>query len=162
MEAASADQGRIEGIFHPVICVSDMEGALRFYRDILQLRVTFDGLHDPIAIAKLFGFHAPNLRSVILECPDMSEFELVEYRHPRGRASTDREMNDAGIAALALRVCDLESLAERIASAGFTLTSGVVDQRLPDGATLKVAICRGPDNVKVILVEPPVGRKSCS
>ena len=39
-----------------------------------------------------------------------TEFELVEFRQPRGRTSTDREMNDAGIAALALRVTGLDRL----------------------------------------------------
>jgi catechol 2,3-dioxygenase-like lactoylglutathione lyase family enzyme len=162
MNTAASDQGaaRVEGIFHPVISVSAMDDALRFYRDILRLTVTFDDLHDPAAISRLFAFEAPVVRSVVLECADRSEFELVEFRNPKGRRTTDREMNDAGIAALALRVSGLDELVERVHAGGFTLSSGVVEQILPDGAILKVAVCRGPDNVKVILVQPPAGRKS--
>jgi catechol 2,3-dioxygenase-like lactoylglutathione lyase family enzyme len=153
-------QGVVRGIFHPVINVSDMNAAMRFYGGILRLKVTFDDMHDPQAIARLFGFAAPVVRSIVLECPDRSEFELTEYQRPKGRPTTDREMNDAGIAALALRVTGLDELVERVEAGGFALLSGIVEQVLPDGAILKVAVCLGPDSVKVILVEPPADRKS--
>lgn len=156
----SAATGTVRGIFHPVISVSDMDAAARFYRDILRLKVTFDDMHDPAALGRLFSYDAPVVRSMVLECEDRSEFELVEFQSPRGRASTDRDMNDAGIAALALRVSGLDAIVARVEAGGFTLSSGIVEQILPDGAILRVAVCRGPDNVKVILVQPPEGRKS--
>ncbi len=152
--------GTVHGIFHPVISVSDMDVAVRFYRDILRLRQTFDDMHDPVALGRLFGYDAPVVRSVVLECEDRSEFELVECKKPRGRAETDRDMNDAGIAALALRVSGLDAMVGRVEAGGYKLTSGIVEQILPDGAILKVAVVRGPDNTKVILVQPPEGRKS--
>ena len=77
--------GVVHGIYHPVISVSDMGAAVRFYRDILGLKVTFDDEHDPDAIGRLFGFDAPVVHSIVLECEDRSEFELVEFRRPRGR-----------------------------------------------------------------------------
>ena len=152
--------GLVQGIFHPVVSVSDMDAAMRFYGDILRLKVTFDDMHDPDAIGRLFDFDEPIVRSIVLECPDRSEFELIEYRKPKGRQTTDRKMNDAGISALALRVTGVEELVGRVEGGGFTVTSGIVEQVLPDGAILKVAVCCGPDNVTVILVEPPADRKS--
>lgn len=148
------------GIFHAVITVSEMDRALAFYRDILGLRVTFDDFHDPVAIAQLFGLDEPRVRSVIVECPDHSEVELIEFDRPRGRSRADRTMPDAGLAALNLRVSRIEELADRIRAGGFVMSSEVVEQTLPDGATLKVGVCRGPDDVTVILVEPPAGRRS--
>lgn len=150
----------VQSIFHPVISVSDMDVAVRFYGGILGLKQTFDDMHDEAAIARLFGFTAPVVRSVVFECADATEFELVEFREPRGRASTDREMNDAGIAALALRVTGLDQLVAGVEAGGYRILSGIVEQVLPDGAVLKVAVCIGPDQVKVILVQPPEGRKS--
>ena len=64
------------------------------------------------------------------------------------------------IVALALRVTGVEELVRRVEGGGFAVTSGIVEQVLPDGAILKVAVCCGPDNVTVILVEPPADRKS--
>lgn len=156
----NSGSGKIQSIFHPVISVSDMDAAVRFYGGLLGLRQTFDDMHDQAAIATLFGFTAPVVRSVVFECADATEFELVEFREPRGRASTDREMNDAGIAALALRVTGLEQLVAAVEQGGYSILSGIVEQILPDGAVLRVAVCIGPDKVKVILVEPPAGRKS--
>jgi catechol 2,3-dioxygenase-like lactoylglutathione lyase family enzyme len=153
-------EGVVSGIFHPVISVSDMDAAMLFYGDILRLKVTFDDMHDPVAIGRLFDFEKPVVRSIVLECADRSEFELIEYRQPKGRSTTDRKMNDAGISALALRVAGVEELVGRVEAGGFVVTSGIVEQTLPDGAILKVAVCRGPDNVTVILVEPPADRKS--
>jgi catechol 2,3-dioxygenase-like lactoylglutathione lyase family enzyme len=152
--------GLVESIFHPVISVSDMDAAVAFFGGILGLRQTFDDMHDQAAIATLFGFEAPVVRSVVFECADRTEFELVEFRRPRGRTTTDREMNDAGIAALALRVTGLDGLVEAVQTGSYSLLSGIVEQILPDGAILRVAVCIGPDRVKIILVEPPVGRKS--
>jgi catechol 2,3-dioxygenase-like lactoylglutathione lyase family enzyme len=156
----SSSTSLVQGIFHPVITVSDMNAAMRFYGDILGLKVTFDDMHDPAAIGRLFKFNEPIVRSIVLECPDRSEFELIEYRKPKGRQITDRKMNDAGISALALRVVGVEELVGRVEGEGFAVTSGIVEQVLPDGAVLKVAVCQGPDNVTVILVEPPADRKS--
>lgn len=160
MSKAPAEAGVVHSIFHPVINVSDMKTALGFYRDILRLKQTFDDMHDPKAIGDLFGFEKPVVRSVVLECADRTEFELTEYQRPKGRPISDREMNDAGIVALALRVSGVEELVGRVEAGGYKLLSGIVRQVLPDGAVLKVAVCIGPDKVKVILVEPPGGRKS--
>ena len=150
----------IKSVFHPVICVSSMEAAIAFYGGILGLRQTFDDMHDPAAISRLFGFTAPVVRSVVYECADRTEFELVEYAQPKGRQVADIEMNDAGLTALALRVEGLIEITARVEAGGYSLLSGVVEQTLPDGAILRVAVVIGPDRVKVILVEPPAGRKS--
>ncbi|MBA3516540.1 MAG: VOC family protein [Rhizobiales bacterium] len=152
--------GTVQGIFHPVISVSDIDASLRFYRDILRLSATFDDFHDSLAIARLFGFAEPRVRSAILECADRSEFELVEFQQPRGRQTTDQGMNDAGIVALALRVRNLVELVGRVEAGGLTISSGIVEQILPDGAVLRVAVCTAPDGVRIILVEPPEGRRS--
>ena len=152
--------GKIEGIFHPVINVSDLDKSIVFFGDTLRLRQTFDDMHDPNAIQALFGFHEPVVRSAVFECPDGSEFELTQYIDPKGRLINDREMNDVGLVALALRVNGLTDLVRWVEDAGYEFLSGIVEQILPNGATLRVAVCVGPDQVKVILVEPPMGRKS--
>ena len=151
---------KIEGIFHPVINVSDLDKSIVFFGETLGLVQTFDDMHDPSAIRALFGFHNPMVRSAVFECPDGSEIELTQYIDPKGRLTNDREMNDVGLVALALRVNGLTELVRRVENAGYGLLSGIVEQMLPNGATLQVAVCVGPDQVKVILVELPAGRKS--
>lgn len=148
------------GIFHPVVSVADMDQALPFYVDALGLGVTFDDYHDPAAISALFGFESPRLRSVVVQCPDGSEIELVEYERPRGRPRSDRRTNDAGILAINLRVTEIEAMVDRIQSAGFEVPSGIVDQILPDGGVIRVAVTLGPVGETIILVQLPEGRSS--
>jgi catechol 2,3-dioxygenase-like lactoylglutathione lyase family enzyme len=150
----------IVGIFHPVISVADMGRSLRFYAEALGLRVTFDDYHDPAAISALFGFDSPRVRSVVVQCPDRSEIELVEYEQPRGRARSERAANDAGILAVNLRVTDIGPLVERILAGGYEVPSGIVDQTLPDGGVIRVAVTIGPEGETIILVELPEGRAS--
>jgi catechol 2,3-dioxygenase-like lactoylglutathione lyase family enzyme len=150
----------IVGIFHPVVSVADMSRSLRFYVDTLGLEVTFDDYHDPAAIAALFGFDAPRVRSVVVQCPDRSEIELVEYEQPRGRPRSERAPNDAGILAVNLRVTEIEPLVARVLANGFGVPSGIVDQVLPDGGVIRVAVTIGPEGETIILVQLPEGRSS--
>jgi lactoylglutathione lyase len=150
----------IVGIFHPVVSVADMDRSLRFYSGALGLEVTFDDYHDPAAISALFGIDEPRVRSIVVRCPDRSEIELVEYEQPRGRSRSEREPNDAGILAVNLRVTDIEPLVARVLAGGYEVPSGIVDQVLPDGGVIRVAVTIGPDGETIILVELPEGRSS--
>lgn len=150
--------GAVQGVFHPAISVPDMAAAVTYYRDLLGLRVTFDAYHDPAAIAALFGVPDPRLHAVVVGCPDGSELELVEWEQPRGRPVVPREARDAGILSVNLRVTGIEDLVARLASSGYPSSSGIVPQSLPDGGTIKVAICPAPGGVTIILVELPEGR----
>jgi catechol 2,3-dioxygenase-like lactoylglutathione lyase family enzyme len=150
----------IVGIFHPVVSVSDMRRSLPFYRDALGLSVTFDDHHDPEAISALFGIESPRVRSVLVRCPDGSEIELVEYERPRGRTRSVRAPNDAGLLAINLRVTEIEGLVAAVLAGGYAVPSGIVDQTLPDGAVIRVAVTEGPDGETIILVQLPEGRGS--
>ena len=154
-------QSVVQGIFHPVVAVRNLDEALLFWRDALGLRVAFDEYHDPEAIASLFGYEQPIVHSVVVSCPDASEIELVEFENPRGLPAERRNAGDIGLFSINLRVTGVEALVERMLTGGYELTSdGVVDQVLPDGGVIKVAVVRGPDEVTVILVELPEGRES--
>ena len=154
--------GTVHGVFHPVVSASDLSETVRYFRDLLGLSVTFDDYHDPAAISALFGYPEPRLHSVIVSCPDGSEIELVEFESPRGRTDLRREAADAGLLSVNLRVSGIEAIVERLIDAGYPPRSAIVDQVLPDGGVIKVAICRAPDDVTIILVDLPEGRASLS
>jgi catechol 2,3-dioxygenase-like lactoylglutathione lyase family enzyme len=150
--------GDVAGVFHPAISVSDLDEAVRYYRDLLGLRVTFDDDHDPTAISALFGYPDPQVHAVVVSCPDGSELELVRFARPQGRTTVDREPADAGILSVNLRVTGIEAIVERLRAGGYPPSSELVPQRLPDGGVIKVQVCRAPDGVTIILVELPEGR----
>jgi catechol 2,3-dioxygenase-like lactoylglutathione lyase family enzyme len=131
---------------------------VRYYRDLLGLRVTFDDDHDPAAISALFGYTDPRVHAVVVSCPDGSELELVRFASPQGRTTVDRQPADAGILSVNLRVTGIEAIVERLRAGGYPPSSELVPQRLPDGGVIKVQVCRAPDGVTIILVELPEGR----
>lgn len=151
--------GSVESLFHPVIAVSDMAEALRFYGDLLGLRITFDDYHDPAAISGLFGVESPVVHAVVVSCPDDSEIELVEFERPR-RDVSRRSPGAPGLMAVNLLVRDIEAIEARLEANGYPPSSAIVPQALSDGATIKVLVCRAPDDVAILLVELPPGRSS--
>lgn len=151
--------GSVAALFHPVIAVSDMAEAVRFYRDLLGLRVTFDDYHDPAAISMLFDLDRPVVHAVVVSCPDGSEMELVEFEQPRSPTAR-RQPGQPGIMAVNLLVHGLDAIVERLRGAGYVPSSPIVPQTLPDGGGIKVVVCRAPDDVAILLVELPPGRTS--
>ena len=151
--------GGVAALFHPVIAVSDMAEAVRFYRDLLGLRVTFDDYHDPAAISRLFDIAEPVVHAVVVSCPDGSEIELVEFERPR-RPLASRVAGQPGVMAVNLLVTGIDPIVERLTAAGYAPTSPIVPQTLPDGGGIRVVVCRAPDDVAIILVELPPGRTS--
>lgn len=150
----------VTGIFHAVVVVSSMDDALRFFRDTLGMRVTFDARHDVASLETLLGIEAPHVRSVIVTCPDDTEIELAQYLDAHPEPALLRPFDQPGINLLSLKVTGIAQLVERITAAGYTFTSPVVAQPVPDGSVAKVAICRGPDGVAITLTELPEGRTS--
>lgn len=151
--------GQVSALFHPVIAVSDMAEAVRFYRDLLGLRVTFDDHHDPAAISMLFDLERPEVHAVVVSCPDGSEIELVHLTS-EDRLPARRRSFDPGVMAVNLLVHDVDAILDRLVEAGYPPASPVVPQTLPDGATIRVVVCRAPDDVAILLVELPPGRTS--
>jgi catechol 2,3-dioxygenase-like lactoylglutathione lyase family enzyme len=151
--------GSVTGIFHAVVVVSTMDEGIRFFRDLLGMRVTFDAMHDPASLETLLGLAVPRVRSVVVECPDGSEIELAQFLDAHSQPVT-RPFDQPGINLLSLRVTDIGALVERLTAGGYTFTSGVVTQPLPDGAAAKVVVCRGPDGIAITLTELPKGRRN--
>ena len=151
--------GTVQSLFHPVIAASDLPTTVAYFRDLLGLTVTFDDDHDPAAISSLFGLEAPAVHAVVVSCPDGSEIELVQLTNET-RDVARRRPFDPGVMAVNLLVRDVDAIVERLTAAGYPPSSPIVPQTLPDGGTIRVVVCRAPDDVVIILVELPPGRTS--
>ncbi len=147
----------VEGILHPVVTVADMERSLRFYRDLLGLRVTFDQVVDPVFYATLSGLTDPQVRTVVAVCPDGTEVELLEYRSPRGRDRVEHEYWDPGHSFLSLRVTDLDGARAELAAAGVAVGT-IAELPLPGGGRLRSLYVVGPDGEAVCLAQTDGGQ----
>jgi catechol 2,3-dioxygenase-like lactoylglutathione lyase family enzyme len=151
--------GAIRSVFHPVIVVPDLDGALSFYRDLLGLRVTYAWEHDPTTLSRLTSYPDAAGRAATLAAPDGTEIELAEFRQPRGRPRVEKRWEDAGLSFVTLACSDLDELVGRLSAAGVPFVSEVIEQVLDDGAIVKVVYCFAPEGTTVTLVELPEGRR---
>jgi catechol 2,3-dioxygenase-like lactoylglutathione lyase family enzyme len=136
------------GIDHTAIVVSDTEASLRFYRDVLGLRVAGTSENfgtEQEHLNNVFGAH---LRITSLRAAQGPGIELLEYLAPRsGRAApADTAADDLWYWQVNLRAADPAALEPRLREARVQLLSPQL-ARLQDGALGFTAglIVRDPD-----------------
>jgi catechol 2,3-dioxygenase-like lactoylglutathione lyase family enzyme len=137
----------ITGFFHAGVTVSDMDAALRFYRDLLGLEVISDGWTGGDAARRIWNIEPGKVRVVFLRVPgsdavvELFEFGAVE-RHPASARPCDY-----GAGHFCLYTDDAEGLHARALTAGFRSRGGEV-----------VTIDRGPHaGVKAVYLVDPDG-----
>lgn len=144
----------VTGFFHAGVTVSDMEAALRFYRDGLGLEVAFDGESTIETARRIWALNPERVRVVFLRVPgsdslvELFEFEGIE-RHPASARPCDH-----GAGHMCLFVEDLDALHRRLAEHGFRSRAGEV-VTIQDGphAGAKVAYLIDPDGYHVELYQ---------
>jgi len=154
MTDEAPDAGGVTGFFHAGVTVSDMEAALRFYRDGLGLEVAFDGESAIRYARRVWAIDPERVRVVFLRVPGSDSFvELFEFegieRHPASARPCDH-----GAGHLCLFVEDLDALHDRLVEQGFRSRSGEV-VTLEEGphAASKVVYMIDPDGYHVELYE---------
>jgi catechol 2,3-dioxygenase-like lactoylglutathione lyase family enzyme len=147
----------VSRIHHAGITVSNLERSLRFYRDLLGLRVLADSRMTDARVAALLGTEVIDLRIVDLDTNDGRIIELLEYVQPSGER-VDYTSRDPGSGHIALAVDDLERVRAGIEQAG-----GSVISREPVTAVdtegmfahARLLYIRDPDGMILELVQRP-------
>ena len=136
------------GIDHTAITVSDTDASLKFYRDLLGLRVTGESENygtEQEHLNNVFGAH---LRITALRAPAGPGIELLEYLSPRdGRPfPLDEHANDLVHRATVLFTQDPEATAKLVNAAHATfVSSGVVVNHTQQLEFIKGFLVRDPD-----------------
>ena len=146
-----SDTGLI-GILHPVIITRDLEGALKFYRDLLGFVPRPVTTHDPDKIARLGGPGNTEAQAVILHAPDGSELEIACFTKPDGAKKSTATWTDAGIRSITFKVKDIDAMLRRLERAGYSPVNEVV-AFVVEGASVRVAYVNGPDGVILTLIQ---------
>jgi catechol 2,3-dioxygenase-like lactoylglutathione lyase family enzyme len=143
----------LTGLAHTAVCVPDVEGAVRWYTDVLGMRVLsppyqMEGaqieadmgelIPAPVAVkAAIVGFEASD-----------HVLEVIEYPHAHGRV-VDRAVIDHGLSHVGLLCDDLSATRARLKARGVTfLTTGVAGI-----AGLRTTWFSDPYGVMFILME---------
>lgn len=136
---------------HAGIVVSEMERSLRFYCDMLGLRVAVDQLETGPFIEEILAKPGVRVRTVKLSAVEGPTFiELLEFEGSAGGPAS-ADLTRVGPTHAALTVENLESLHAALASGGVPFLSK--PRVSPDGRA-RVAFCADPDGTMLELVEP--------
>lgn len=138
---------------HLGICVRDLERSLRFWRDLLGFRpLTRLEARGP-EVDRMLRLSGVDQETVFLE-RDGVRLALFAYRSPAPEGDGEpRPMNRLGLAALMLRVDDLDGMLARFREAGVRILEDTRTEHATYRSKL-VFVC-DPDGTLVELIEVP-------
>ena len=121
----------LEAVDHVNLVVADLEAMLRFYRDVLGLKVTKQVTISGKWIEKVVGLEDVEAEVIYLNADEGARVELIRYISPPGTRPQHLEQpHTQGLRHLAFRVTDIDATAAKLRGAGVELVSDV--QRVPD------------------------------
>lgn len=146
-------------IDHVNIVVKDLDGALRFYRDLLGLRETMRARLEGGWIEQVTGVAGVVADCVYLELPEGARLELLRFLAPETGAPLDPNAlpSTPGLRHLAFRVDDLDAEYGRLRAAGvrFINPPAAVPTATVRHATGRKRLCyfHGPEGVLLEIAE---------
>jgi catechol 2,3-dioxygenase-like lactoylglutathione lyase family enzyme len=147
----------IERLDHLNIVVADMATMIRFYRDVVGLRLTRQATIRGAWISAVTGLDNVEADVAFLEPPEGPSIELLRYRAPAGKPTEAAPANVGGIRHLAFRVRDIEGQVAAMQARGVTFFSAVADVPTAqvDYAQVRkrLVYCRDPEGNLVELCE---------
>ena len=138
---------------HLGICVTSLAKSVPFYRDLLGFRAMTETDVRGADADKLLGLPGIDQTTVFLE-RDNLRLALFEFRSPRSPAPAERRtMNEPGLAAIMLRVDNLDATLEKMRAASVR----VLDDTRTDYPEYnsKLVFVTDPDGTMIELVEIP-------
>jgi catechol 2,3-dioxygenase-like lactoylglutathione lyase family enzyme len=136
------------GIDHTAIAVSNTESSLKFYRDVLGMRVAGESENYGTEQEHLNNVFGARLRITALRAAAGPGIEFLEYLTPRdGRPiPADERANDIVHRETVLIALDVEAVAKNFgASKTQFVSSGLVVNPIQQSGTRKAFIVRDPD-----------------
>ena len=135
---------------HTGIVVSDMERSLKFYQNLIGLKVVKDFSEKGDYIDSILGLSGVQLRMVKLVTGDGSMIELLQYQSHPNQPPLKSEIYDLGCSHIAFTVDNLDEEYRRLSEKGVTFNCSPYIS--PDGYA-KVTFCHDPDGTSIELVE---------
>jgi catechol 2,3-dioxygenase-like lactoylglutathione lyase family enzyme len=142
----------IQRLSHVGICVSDLDRALRFYRDLLGFTQEHDLEVAGEPTGTLLRLRDVRLNAVYLT-RDAVRIELLHFSSPPAPPRHARVMNEPGLTHLSFRVADLQAVVRGLRDAG----ERVLDETVLDFPAFQSAACFvvDPDGQLIELVQAP-------
>lgn len=140
----------IAGVRHFGIVVSNMERSLKFYRDLLGLKIERSMNESGSFLDNMLNLKNVKVKTVKMSAPNgITLIELLEFSFPKGNMNK-RHVHDLGSSHVAFTVSDLDAVYKFLQSSGVKFNCP--PQLSPDGYA-KVTFCLDPDDTPIELVQ---------
>lgn len=137
-------------IRHTGIVVSNMTQSLKFYRDLLKMKVVKNFKEQGNYINTILNLNKVKLWMIKLIADDGSMIELLEFSSSKAKKTNSSTINNVGCSHISITVDDIDK------EYNYLKKNGVEFNSLPcissDGYA-KVAFCKDPDGFFIELVE---------
>lgn len=108
----------ITGMNHTGFVVRDLDASVRFYRDVVGLKIVRTMGREGAPISQVIGYENTHLKGTILSTGDSHSLELIQYINPAPTERPTEERNALGASHLAFNVDNIEETFERLVSEG--------------------------------------------
>lgn len=138
------ERHRHHSIRHVGIVVSDLESSLRFYADLLGLKIVKKEFETGNYLEKMLGIPHVAVTTVKFE----EGLELLHYTRPSRIPNNRKAINQIGLSHIALTVQNLPDLFNRLHDSGILFQSEPINS-----GKVRVCFCFDPDYNPIELVE---------
>lgn len=140
-----------DGVFQVGVLVSDVDEALRLFRDTLGMKVVFEARNQVKKNDGLSGVENQTMHVLMLHGEGGVDLEIHQYVSPKAQPKEPMNHNDIGSMHFMLRVSDMEKVVEKVTELGYRMMTPIVaSEKIPG---FKYAYFRGPDGMMVELHE---------
>jgi catechol 2,3-dioxygenase-like lactoylglutathione lyase family enzyme len=140
----------ITHIRHTGLVVADLEGALRFWRDLLGFKVEKQMDESGPHIDAMMGLKDVRVTTVKMVAPEGGMIELLYFQSHTDSPEWVGKPYSTGFTHIAVTVGNLDFVFKKLTEEGVVFPAP--PQYSPDRA-VKVIYCRGPEGVLIELVE---------
>jgi catechol 2,3-dioxygenase-like lactoylglutathione lyase family enzyme len=144
---------RIIGAAHTGLTVSNLDRAIKFFRDVLGSEITGPIKADLPVFAKITGVVGAEITIAFADLPGGHRLELLEYSRPANKQVSELRPCDPGHMHLSLSVEGIEDIAEQLARGGFEPVGPV--QEVKEHGGVKAIYTVGFDNIYIELMFLP-------
>ena len=139
----------MKSVRHAGIVVNDLSRSLRFYRDVLGLKIEREMVEFGQYIENLLGLEKVRVKTIKMSADDGNLIELLHYESHH-RKPTDRDICDVGYSHIAFGVENIDHEYNRLKQKGVKFNCA--PQVSPDHRA-KVMFCYDPEGNLIELVE---------
>ncbi len=136
---------------HTGIVVQDLEGAIKFWTEVLGFESINSQLEQGPFIENLLNLPDVQVHTVKLTCEGSSMIELLKFKSNPGESEWSGTVTSTGITHIALTVENIEELTEKLGLYGYKLLNPV---RLSNSGEVYVCYAKTFEGLLLELVQP--------